>query len=270
MRRYLTVLRRIGSAVLVDQMIDALVTEPDLARSTLEYARAFPITRRRARSLFFKLDEVRGLYQDVALLIVETLASAPNPNDRTLWKETAEQATELVKELSAQPIEHGSYEDWLCAGLVTLVAKFGSADQRRAFANDVWVRLPKDSYARLQGLSLVLGDRIRRLREVDTNVPGLPWTIVLNVDFLRAIEEHEDRATGILLGLLQPEVRLQPNRWHVHPRPAGFARLIALHDPARVRAFVPRFIWRLSTNPERLRDRRLEALYKEVLTLAQR
>lgn len=270
MRRYVTALRRVGSDVLVDTLLASVMTTPELARTVLEYTRAFPLSRERLRTLFDVAEQSRQLYQDVALLALETVATIPNRHDRQLWSLTSDHALEMSNRLLSRRFDHGSFDDWTLAALATIIAKYGSAAQRREYVERVWRKSPKNSFARLQGLGAVLGDGLLKVEDVDTNVPGLPWTVVLDIDFLRSLEAGNDRTVGICIGLLQPRVRLQPNRWHVHPRPAALARVVARAAPKRVHRLFPGYVHKLSTNPTRLRDRRLEALYSEALTLARR
>lgn len=270
MRRYVTALRRIGSEVLVDQLIGTMMTTPELARTILEYTRSFPLSRTRLQALFEVAEQSRRLYQDVTLLTLETLATMPNRHDRQLWVMASAEAISMSKQILSRPIEHGSFDDWTLTALATVVAKFGSTAQRQEFVDYVWRKSPKNSFARLQGLSVVLGDGMLTVADVDTNAPGLPWMVVLDIDFLRSLEAGDDRTVGICIGLLQPEVRLQPNRWHVHPRPAALAKVIARAAPKRVDRLLPNYICKLSTNPIRLRDRRLEALYGEASTILRR
>jgi hypothetical protein len=54
---------------------------------------------------------------------------------------------------------------------------------------------------------------------LETTVAGLPWSSVLTLDFIRAVDQGEETATKLALDLLNPVKALSPNRYQIYSRP---------------------------------------------------
>ena len=218
LRRYYTVLRRMRSQGLLEEAIGDLQNMPGSAAPILEYVRSFPLEGRYTQRLLTVGISMRGIDEDVPLLIVESLANCPNSGDAKARSPVVVEALELCRG-SCRGDTLAAATDRLVAACIPLIGKFGSAEHHESFRHEIWPCLPEKSQARLQALPFMMSAGWVTADRFNSAVPGLPWSTVLNLEFLRALESGDDKATGVALGLLQPQPRLQPTRFHIHSRP---------------------------------------------------
>jgi hypothetical protein len=156
------------------------------------------------------------LYSNIALLIAEVVVSAPVPNDPTLWtviyRECRGQLTRLLRHHAVTLEIERIAAAWLVAAW-----KFGNEAQRRELLALVPASYTANSPVRVQALPLLVAIG-ESLSEWVSAKPGMAWEDALAAEYLRSLQEGEDRAVGVALSLLQPAPRLAPQRFIVLPR----------------------------------------------------
>jgi hypothetical protein len=88
--------------------------------------------------------------------------------------------------------------------------------------------------------------------------PGMAWEDALVAEYLRSLQEGEDRAIGVALSLLQPAPRLAPQRFIVLPREFSLLNTVGRANQKKLSTVVPHMLKKLTDNPDRLRDHRIE------------
>jgi hypothetical protein len=262
-RRYYTVFRRIGVDDWLPFVVPDIAEHPDSGRTILEYARAFPMTELLVKELFAAI-RVHGVcYQDLPILALETIATAPNHSGPELRAGLAVETELLARELAADARVPRSLADWMLASLIPLIGKFGNRAQQEALVDGYVTRLPAQCMARLQAFTMQVANGRRSTDVFDKELAGLPWSSVLTIDFVRAIERGDDAAVRVAMGLLQPDIRLLPNRYQIHSRPLLLTGLLARTGGQAFAKAMTRACARLRENPERLRDDRVVELLTE-------
>jgi hypothetical protein len=262
-RRYYTVFRRLGLDCWLPFVLEDLVSHPDGGKTLLEYVRSFPLSLDVVDRLYSAARVHRACYDDLALMYIETLATAPNGSEPDVWAAVAKGALALAAELSNEAGQPRSLADWMLAYLVPVIGKFGSAAEQGRFLSKYVDAKPPQCVVRLQAFPMHVSRGTPSAQVFQRDLAGLPWSSVLTIDFVRAVEAGDDRAIDIVLGLLQPEVRLLPNRYMIHPRPLLLCGLLARSGGKDFPAAVSRSIKTLSKNPARLADHRLVELLKD-------
>lgn len=256
LRRYYTVFRRLGVDSWLEHVQSDLREYPDGVRNFLEYVRAFPLTRPRASEMWESCDRLSVKYEDVPLLQLETIATSPVGDDVEVWRLVGDDAMDFARLVRDQVKAPRDLADWMLAASIPAIGKFASAENQQAIMDELIPTLPVQSVARLQAfpLQLSLGQQSSALFQAE--LAGLPWGSVMATDFIRGIEAGDERAIGVALGLLQPAIRLLPNRYQLHARPLLLIGLLRRLDEPRVTPVLGRAGSTLAKNPERLRDYR--------------
>lgn len=263
--RYYTAMRRAGDPTLLEFALDDMRTEPSMVRNVLEYVRSFPLTADKVESLFEFAGEASRTYGDLPLLALETLANAPNHDDADLVDAIAKHGLNFAVGVGALDTDPES-KDRILAAALPIVAKFGDLETRLRALDTIWPHLPEKSLSRLQALAVAVAEGKRSAAATNQAIPGLAWSDVINLEFLRALEEGQRDATGVLLGVLTPQRRLQPTRWHTHVRPLILVGILKRSAPERLASAVPEFVAKLRENPDRLRDHRAETLLLQAVS----
>jgi len=249
LRRHYTQLRTVGSDLFLSALVHDIEATPAGVVSYLEYARSFPLSTKLVKELFQLAVDVADIYENVALLAIETISTAPNSGTEDLSQVIMGEVEQLIERLNGQPLE-----DRIVSALVPIVVKFGGESATRKFLANVQ-NMDQSSVARLSayGLGLAVGQPDGELSA--RYLPGLSWEAVLTIQFIEAVHSGDQSALGTMLGLLEPRPRLKPQRWHLHVRPLALLPLV--RDRRFVNA-VPKSLAKLRKNPERLRDRAIE------------
>lgn len=262
LRRIYTAHRRAGDPGLLDFVSDHIWTIPAGARSFLEYVRSFPLESSLVGELVQLLQRSRHLYEDLPLLICETIATAPVSSSEVLWKETAQRFVDLT--ISELPNIGDSYSSRLASRIATasivVVGKYGHASHLSELHENIWPSLPADSTCRLQSVPILLGAGLMDFDLLRSDLPRLSWRSGLNLDFLKALGSGDERALGIGISLLRPERRLLPLRWICHVRGTLLVPMFQKVGKAKWEKASASSLRRLSANPERLRDYRTERI----------
>jgi hypothetical protein len=265
LRRYYRYLRELGSNIWLEHVLGDLQEFPEGASHFLEYVRSFPLQTESLVPLFDSMLSARSLYGNVPLLILETLSTAPTSGRPEVVRLLLRLLDEVSAALTAEPIVPRSRQDWILAYCVPLESKFGTAETQMAWIESLGLSTrPPQAVVRLHAapLQVACGSPSRSL--FISELAGLSWSSVLALDFLRALEDGDDRARGVVLGLSNAEVRLLPNRHQVHPRALSLLRILARQPTKRGRDALDRAIQRLASNEVRLRDEVMISALKEV------
>jgi hypothetical protein len=259
LRRYYTLFRKLGVSDWLAYAAQDVASYPGSSRGILEYLRSFPLTDGSVDNLFAIIEGTRDCYQDIPLLALETLATSPNAVDDGLGPAVMQGLQRLAVALATVEMIPRAPADWVIAAAIPAAGKFGARGDQAAFVDQFARSLPVQSVARLQALALQVSwgedpDELFR-----TDLAGLPWNSVISLDFVRAVADGDQSATGIAFGLLQPQIRLMPNRYQVHARAILLVDLLARVDGSRLAAVAGRAVELLSLNPARLADGRAVA-----------
>ncbi len=263
LRRYYAVLRRAGCGQFTTEALADLRALPDSVTQLLEYVRSFPLTEATAAELLRLASEVSDIYGDVPLLILETIGSAPNSLGESGHSAIATSTWRLVRDQIDPPGQRaGTLADRLAAAAVPVIAKFGDHELHDDVVNLVASRCEPKSHARIQTAVLAAAiNKPDRLLTAEA-LPGLPWSDVMALRYLDSLQRNDEKAVGVALNLLRPAIRLMPNRHHVHVRPLMLLPILRSGAPAKMSGFISSSLRQLEANPDRLRDRRAEELFR--------
>jgi hypothetical protein len=254
MRRFYTIHRRAGVKDWWSYWTGDLRSHPGSAGQILEYVRSWPLDRETVTDLLSVSAELGALYPDLTILSAETVSVAPVPRDPALWTWIADHCLQEVDRLktvtSPKLVERGA-SAWAVAAY-----KFGDTGQRDRLLDAMKVDDPQ-SPLRDQGLAFHVGQG-REVSSWLSTEPGMTAGSALNAEYLRTLQTGDQRAVGVALNLLGPQPRLAPLRHCISPR--GLALLDALgHQGApKLQQALPHALKRLQSNPDRLRDYRVE------------
>lgn len=266
LRRYYVLLRRLGAGQFVGDALEDLRALPDSVTHLLEYIRSFPLSPVTAQELVSTAVDVADLYGDVPLLALETIGTAPNalsPGDHSAIADLAYRL--VIDELSNSDRVERALSDRMIASTIPIISKFGDRDVCVSTVEAIASACDPKSHARIQAsvMGAALGTPDQHL--VGQALPGLRWDDVLALRYLDALTRGDDAAVGVALSLLPPQIRLMPNRYHVHTRPLMLLPLLRAVAPTKVAGQARSAIKQLGRNPERLRDHRAELLLEEAL-----
>jgi hypothetical protein len=250
LRRYLTVLRRLRDPMLIDQAFDLLQSTPDSARQLFDYLSVFSITPKKLTRLQGVLDNLGRVYEDIDLLAMEYLASAPNRKNQFFWSTIA--AFGLERALAAIEISPRQ----AAAGFV-VAGKFGGITALEPLDSELNTSLREDSVARQQALLVLLGKGILSMDEIETLPPYGGSQSLSHLAFLRALGSAEGRAVNLALGLLKPTRRTNPVRYAMRPRALFLAPILRESAPEQARV-LGHYSNQLRKNIADLRDARSE------------
>lgn len=254
MRRFYTIHRRTGVKNWWCYWREDLDAHPGSAAHILEYVRAWPLDRSTVTELLSVSRDQGALYPDLSILTAETVSVAPVPNDPGLWTWIAAQCLQEVNRLkdASNPklVERGA------AGWAVAAYKYGDRDQRDQLLQAMKVDDPH-SPLRDQGLAFHVGQG----REVSawlSTEPGMTAGSALNAEYLRSLQGGDERAIGVALNLVGPQPRLAPLRYCIPPRALALLDAIGHQGSGKLQQALPHALKKLQTNPDRLRDHRLE------------
>jgi hypothetical protein len=86
----------------------------------------------------------------------------------------------------------------------------------------------------------------------------MAWEDALAAEYLRSLQDGEDRAVGVALSLLDPAPRLLPQRFMILPRAFPLVDIVGRASPKKLSTAVPQILKKLEANQGRLRDYRME------------
>jgi hypothetical protein len=235
--------------------------DPGAAAQVLEYVRSWPLTIETVADLTKLSVDFDTLYADIPLLAAEVVVSAPNPNDESIWNQTYTLCmTEFSRIMRCSPqtpdIER------LAAAWLLAAWKFGNLAQRQHLLSLVADTSDAISAVRAQALPLLVAGG-SSISEWVAAKPGLAWENAMAAEYLRSLNDGEDRAVGVALSLLNPALRLTPQRYTMLPRTVPLIDILGKSSFKKTTAAAPRIIATLQKNPDRLRDHRIEFILSQ-------
>jgi hypothetical protein len=239
---------------------DDFDADPGSAAAILEYVRSWPLTVDTVNELVSLSRDYGELYSDVSLFSAETLLSAPVGKDEALWNQIHQACRAEFLRLSGLPEQQEA--DRLAASWMLAAWKFGNLTQRQLLLTRISDRADAMSPVRAQALPLLAGLG-KSVSEWVSAKPGLAWENALAAEYLRSLDSGEERAVGVALSLLEPQLRLSPQRSSMLPRAVPLLAILGRCATEKLSSAAPRFNKLLMKNPERLRDMRLETLVAE-------
>ena len=255
-RRIYTLQRRAGISSWWEYWRSDIEEDPGSAAPILEFVRSWPLNQSTVDQLGALSSQYCDLYSNIALLVAEVVASAPVPNDPTLWtgiyRVCYGQLTRLLRHRAVTLEIERIAAAWLVAAW-----KFGNEAQRRELLALVPASYDANSPVRVQALPLLVAIG-ESLSEWVSAKPGMAWEDALAAEYLRSLQEGEDRAVGVALSLLQPAPRLAPQRFVVLPRAFPLLDIVGRARQKKLSSAVPYMLKKLEANPDRLRDHRIE------------
>lgn len=259
-RRIYTLHRRAGILDWWKYWRDDFDADPGSGAAILEYVRSWPLTEDTVDDLISLSRDYSELYSDVSLFSAETLLSAPVGRDESLWNQIHQACRGEFVRLTALPDQREA--DRLAASWMLAAWKFGNSTQRQLLLTRVPDRADGVSPVRAQALPLLAGLG-KSVSEWVAAKPGLAWENALAAEYLRSLDSGEERAVGVALSLLEPQLRLSPQRSSMLPRAVPLIPILGRCATEKLSNAAPRFVKLLTRNPERLRDMRLETLVSE-------
>lgn len=266
LRRYYRYMREVGVNSWLKHAVADAAAFPTSAYHILEYVRSFPLDVSLAEALLGECSAASELYGDIPLLLLETVATAPTDRSAALPPAIVAQARRLTEEMLTRGVVPRAREDWILAYLGPLFAKFGTEDDRLEWVDSLNLSdHPVQAAIRLHALPIQVSLGTPSRNAFVAEMAGLSWASVLTLDFIRALEDGDHRSRGIVIGLANPEVRLLPNRFQLHPRAISLIRILVERPEPRVAKSLTRSSARLGQNPYRLRDARTIDIIQEAL-----
>lgn len=259
MRRIYTLQRRAGMDRWWQYWEPDILEDPGSAGSVLEYVRCWPMTASTAEQLSSVSRSLGDLYPDVAVLAAETIATAPNASDWRLWRDVFRVCNDEVDRLlgasGRSPETERVAASWLVAAW-----KFGNEAQRHALLSRIPHGTDSMSPVRAQALSLLASAK-RSLDEWVAAKPGLAWADAMAAEYLRSLLAGEEKAIGVGLSLIRPQLRLMPQRFITLPRTLPILIILGGQAKAQKRLYsvAPKHLRDLQRNPSWLRDHRIES-----------
>lgn len=255
-RRIYTLQRRAGISPWWEYWHSDIEEDPGSAAPILEFVRSWPLNQTTVNQLAALSSQYCDLYSDIALLIAEVMMSAPVPNDPALWtgiyRVCYGQLRSLLRHRAITLEIERIAAAWLVAGW-----KFGNEAQRRELLTLVPATFTASSPVRVQALPLLVANG-ESLSEWVSAKPGMAWEDALAAEYLRSLQQGEDKAAGVALSLLDPAARLLPQRFIILPRAFPLLGIVGHSNPKKLSIAVPHMLKKLEANPDRLRDHRVE------------
>jgi hypothetical protein len=238
--------------------------DPGSAQSILEYVRAWPLNINTVGELTSLSRRYSDLYPNISLLAAETLSSAPISLDPELWNQIYNDCKlefqRLVNLISGSPDSERLAASWLLAAW-----KFANASQEHSLLSSIPRDIDATSPIRAQALPLLVKTN-GSLEEWVSAKPGLRWENALAAEYLRSLNAGGDRAVGVALSLIEPQLRLAPQRYVSLPRAIPLIEIVGRSSPDKLSKVARPHLDRLQKNPERLRDHRVESIISNWLS----
>ena len=214
LRRYYTESRRIRSKMLLGHWDRHLRDFPSNAQSILDYVSFFGGTLSSCKLMFRILRTQRALFEDIQVLLYETLLLKPFPNDSILRNYVVHQSY-----LHYTGLQGFARPSGYVRGLQTLVMfKFGGVRAAKLVAGRFEFEAVESPLFATYAFPVVASDRGLRPTAYEV-IEHIEDPRLLRVKALvEHLERGEQRATGMLIGLLDPKETKLPDRYVVNSR----------------------------------------------------
>jgi hypothetical protein len=200
------------------------------------------------------------LYPDISLLAAECVTSGPNAADLRLWNHIYRACRNEFKRLAAiKQQDRTPYHERLGAAWLLAAWKYANYSQRNTLLSEIPTHLDAGSPIRIQALPMLISAG-KSISEWVSAKPGLAWESALAAEYLRSLQEGEDRAVGVALSLTTPAKRLAPQRYTILPRAVPLIDILGTSASEKLSKFATNSMKNLKKNPARLRDHRTESI----------
>lgn len=238
--------------------VEDLLADPAAAPVILEYVRSWPLDENSVSGLTYASASLGDLYPNVAILCAETVASAPVRLDEDLWQYAfASSQAELARLIDQD--QRTLARERLAAAWLVAAWKFADEEQRDVLLAQVPPEADALSPLRVQALPL-LAAAGNSLSEWVAAKPGLAWENAMAAEYLRSLQEGDEKAVTVALSLLYPQIRLKPQRYIVLPRAVPLLEIASTSAPKQVKSAKSAILNDLKKNSPRLRDYRVESI----------
>jgi hypothetical protein len=251
LRRYYTASRHLRDRYLLNWWADHIVQSPDSAANILEYALTYPLSLRRLKYLRGRLETFAGVYEDVDLLAIEYVISAPNAESAELRRWISDWAKFLIDSSKKD-------RPRLAAASVVALGKFGYRQDMEWLHNLYVTELVGDSPVRQQAMSVLFGAGLIDEAVVRRSMARSTIESVQHAEYVLALLRGEDDAVGHAIGLVQPSRREQPTRWAFRPRALFLAPVARRSAHVRWKKASAGWLMGVATDPREFRDRAAE------------
>ncbi len=233
--------------------------DPGAAAPILEYVRAWPLLGSTVDDLVGLSSRYADLYANISILAAEAIVSAPVPNNEDLWTYIYAACQSEFSRLIGRGSAHSPERERLAAAWLLAAWKFANKSQRQKLLGVIPEATSATSPIRVQALPLLVSAG-RSLSEWVSAKPGLAWENAMAAEYLRSLGAGEDKAVGVALSLLDPALRLAPQRFAILPRAIPLIEIVGDSASGKLDAAAPKILQKLRKNPERLRDCRTESI----------
>ena len=226
LRRYYTESRRVRSKTLLTKWGDHLAEFPTNSQYILDYVSFYQGNMEFCDQLFGYLKKRGPLFDDIQILLYETLLLKPFPNDSNLKDHVVSQVGShiLGKDGFEPPIGY-------IKGLQALTMyKFGGPKVSDSLAPMFAKAALESPTFATYGLPVLAASECHRQLAFDGTEQMEDSRILRIRALIERLESSDDKAIGVLLGLLQPKETKYPTRWILNSRALPLLK-IALRSP---------------------------------------
>ena len=214
LQRYYTESRRVRSTTLLKNWDGHLTEFPIHSRHILDYVAFFPGSLEFCEQLFAFLKREGPLFEDIQILAYEAILLKPFPQDSSV-------RDYIVRQTHCHFLGQDGFEvpSGYVKGLQALTMyKFGWSEVANLIEPSYGdAILDSPSFATYALPVLATSDQ-HRSRAFERTEQIEDSRILRIRALVERLESGDDRATGILLGFLQPKKTVSPNRWLINSR----------------------------------------------------
>jgi hypothetical protein len=219
LRRHYTLCRTLRDQTLIDYCAEHIGELPGSARPILDYLATFLMTKSRVGPVIAAVDAVGDLYEDITLLTLQYLATAPNVRSQGLMTTLSTWSFDLAE-------RRQSDNPRVAAAALVVAGKFGDAVTLDRMATWLLGAKPvKADLLRRQLSTILVGaGRLTAVQLARLGSESVPAR--RSSDFLEAVMAGDAKALGMCLDAMAPRERKEPRIFMIPPRPMFLAPLV--------------------------------------------
>ena len=221
LRRYYTESRRVRSKILLTRWNDHLAEFPTNSQYILDYVSFYQGDMEFCDQLFSYLKKQGPLFDDIQILLYETLLLKPFPNCSKLRSHVVSQVCShfLGKDRFEAPAGY-------VKGLQALTMyKFGGARAAESLAPRFAKAVQESPTFATYGLPVLAASKDHRQLAFDVTEQMEDSRILRVRALIERLEHGDDKAMGVLLNLLQPKMTKYPTRLIMNSRALPFLNI---------------------------------------------
>ena len=214
LRRYYTESRRIRSETLLTEWDNHLAEFPTNGKHILDYVSFFPGNLEFCKRLFEYVRSQGHLFEDIQILLYETLLLKPFPDETNLRHY-------VLSEVSRHFLGEDGFEAAIgyVRGLQALTMyKFGGSEGSTCFASTFEEDVLKSPTFATYGMPVLAASEQHRQLAFDATEQIQDARILRVRALIERLEHGDSKATGVLLGLMQPRSTKLPTSWIMNSR----------------------------------------------------